>query len=170
MEKSFNFNNLPVRVMTDADEQIWFAGIDVCNILEYSNSYQAIMKLDKDERKLDSIIDSQGKKKDTLTINEFGFYSLVLTSTKPEAKTFKKWVCHEVLPAIRKAGKFTSEEEKEHDFEVRQLAKEVFELKKRKAVLSHDLRDIKKALQEKEFNLMLTINADRQQLKFNFGK
>lgn len=168
MEKKINFEDQPVRVITDSQEQIWFAGIDICNILGYAMPSNVIKEnLDDDEKKLTNLTDGSGQLRKTWIINEFGFYNLVLSSSKPEAKAFKKWVCHEILPAIRKAGKFTTEEEKIHDLEVRQLAKEIFELKKKKSVLSHDIAVIKKALSEKEYDLMLSINLDRQQLKLN---
>jgi len=68
----------------------WFAGIDVCNILEYANSNNAIGKLDEDERKLTYLKVTSGQGRKTWMINEFGLYSLILTSRKPEAKAFKR--------------------------------------------------------------------------------
>ena len=121
----FDFESQQIRTKMDVEEQVWFAGIDICNILGYANSFQAIMKLDEDERKLDYIQDSQGKQKETLTINEFGLYSLILTSTKPEAKIFKRWVTHEVLPSIRKACLYTTEEAQSKEFELQRLAKSI---------------------------------------------
>jgi prophage antirepressor-like protein len=118
----FDFDNQTIRTKVDETEQVWFAGIDICNILGYADSYQAIMKLDEDERKLDRIRDGQGRQKETLTVNEFGLYSLILTSTKSEAKSFKRWVTHEVLPAIRKAGLYTTEEAQNKEIEVQQIA------------------------------------------------
>ena len=100
----------------------WFAGVDVSDILEYASSKQAIKKLDEDERKLGYVEHTSGQSRKTWMINEFGLYSLILTSMKPEAKAFKKWVTHEILPSIRKAGKFTSEQEKEHEFSLQAIA------------------------------------------------
>jgi len=100
----------------------WFAGIDVCNILGYANPPMATKKLDEDERKLTAVELQLGQSRKTWTVNEFGLYSLILTSMKPEAKAFKKWVTHEILPSIRKAGKFTSEQEKEHEFSLQAIA------------------------------------------------
>lgn len=168
MDKQFNYNNFPVRVITDQDETIWFAGIDICNVLGYADSYRKIKSLDEDEYRLDRITDGQGKQKDTLTVNEFGFYSLVLGSSKPEAKAFKKWVCHQVLPVIRKTGKFTSEQEALYDREIKLLAKKVFEIKHNIAVKNKELKVLKDSLRKKQHDLMLTINSDRRQLKIPF--
>lgn len=119
--QKWDYQSQSIRTKVDADEQIWFAGIDVCTILGYADSYAAVMKLDEDERKLDRLQDGQGKLKETLTVNEFGLYSLILTSTKPEAKAFKRWVTHDVLPAIRKAGLYTTEEAQNKEIELQRI-------------------------------------------------
>jgi len=121
----FEFQTQPIRTNVDEEEQVWFAGIDACNILGYANSYQTIMKLDEDERKLDYTVDSQGQRRETWTINEFGLYSLILTSTKPEAKAFKRWLTHDVLPSIRKAGLYTTEQEKVKQIEVQRIVNSI---------------------------------------------
>ena len=84
--------------------------------LEYSHPKQAIKKLDEDERKLTNHTDGSGQERRTWMINEFGLYSLILTSSKPEAKALKRWIIHDVLPSIRKAGKFTSQQAKNTNF------------------------------------------------------
>lgn len=114
-----------IRTKVDVEEQVWFAGIDICNILGYADSHATITKLDEDERRLDRLRDGQGKLKDTLTVNEFGLYSLILTSTKPEAKAFKRWVTHEVLPSIRRACQYTTEEAQSKELELQRLEKSV---------------------------------------------
>lgn len=121
--QKFSYETQEIRTKVDLEEQVWFAGIDACNILGYADSYQAIMKLDEDERKLDRVRDGQGKQKETLTVNEFGLYSLILSSTKPEAKAFKRWITHEVLPSIIKAGLYTTEEEQSKEFELQRIVK-----------------------------------------------
>jgi len=115
MEQKFLYAALPVRVNTDERSQIWFAAIDICNILGYADARQAVEKLDDDEKKLDGVRHGSGQVRKTWTVNEFGLYSLILTSTKPEAKAFKRWVTHEVLPAIRKAGIYSTDEAKEYE-------------------------------------------------------
>lgn len=103
MEQKFEFKGNLVRMKTDKSEQYWFAGINVCNILGLENPTQTVESLDDDdEKKLDYVIDSSGQQRKTWTINEFGLYSLVLKSRKPEAKEFKRWITHEVLPQFVK--------------------------------------------------------------------
>ena len=76
---------------------------DVCRALGLGNSSKAIMPLDDDEKGI-TISDTLGGKQEMTTINEPGLYSLILRSRKPEAKAFKRWITHEVIPAIRKTG------------------------------------------------------------------
>jgi prophage antirepressor-like protein len=94
---SFNGNQLNV---IQQNEEAWFNAKDVCFLLEIQNVTQAVNRLDEDERSMFNI----GRQGETNFINESGLYSLVLSSRKPEAKQFKRWITHEVLPAIRKHG------------------------------------------------------------------
>ena len=77
----------------------WFIASDVCAALGLANVTNAVRRLDDDETTLISI-----KGREINAVNEPGLYSMVLSSRKPEAKAFKRWVTHEVLPAIRKTG------------------------------------------------------------------
>lgn len=97
----FNYNSSEVRtVMRDGEP--WFVLKDVCVVLGLSNPTAVVERLDKDERaKFD--LGRQGK---TWLINESGLYSVILRSDKPEAKPFRKWVTSEVLPTIRKTGRY----------------------------------------------------------------
>jgi prophage antirepressor-like protein len=88
----------------------WFVLVDVCRVLEIGNSRMAADRLDDDERGVSSI-DTLGGTQQVTVINESGLYSLILTSRKPVAKAFKKWVTSEVLPAIRKDGAYVDGEE-----------------------------------------------------------
>lgn len=88
------------------DGEPWFVGKDVADILGYSNSRDAFARHVDDEDKTSVVIPDTGsnyKSKATL-INESGLYSLVLSSKLPTAKKFKRWITHEVIPAIRKTG------------------------------------------------------------------
>lgn len=84
----------------------WFSAADVCAVLDIANPRDAVRSLDDDEA------DDHGVgSTDTLTVkvvSEPGLYSLILRSRKPEAKAFKRWITHEVLPAIRQTGKYES--------------------------------------------------------------
>ena len=84
----------------------WFVATDVCRILELSNPSVAIDRLDEDERAKFNL----GRQGEGYAVNEPGLYSLVLGSRKPEAKAFKRWITHEVIPAIRKHGVYATPE------------------------------------------------------------
>jgi anti-repressor protein len=159
--KHFDYQGEDIRTITDDDETVWFAGVDIGRILGYSDPQQAIEKLDEDERKLDSVRHGSGQKRKTWTVNESGLYSLILTSTKPEAKAFKRWVTHEVLPAIRKAGRYTSKEVAEKDQGLRKLHHEITELEIRRSELNNDLK-------EKRQQFLDLLYTDPDQLKIGF--
>ena len=101
---TFNFDNLPVRTFNKNGE-VWFAAADVCAALEINNPRQAVTRLDDDEKGVISS-DTPGGRQEIVTISESGLYALVMTSRKEEAKRFKRWVTHDVLPAIRTTGKY----------------------------------------------------------------
>jgi prophage antirepressor-like protein len=109
--KVFNFKSNEVRIVIK-DEEPWFVAKDVCNILEINNSRDALSRLDKDEKDV-VLTDTLGGKQELQSINEMGLYSLVLSSRKPEAKDFKRWITHEVIPAIRKHGGYLTPEKVE---------------------------------------------------------
>lgn len=81
----------------------WFVAADVCRALDLGNTAMALSRLDADEKGVNSI-DTPGGSQELLTINEPGLYALVLGSRKPEARAFKRWITHEVLPSIRQHG------------------------------------------------------------------
>lgn len=85
------------------DGESWFVAADVCHALDIGNPSDALNRLDDDERTLVSI-EGASNGKPVNGVNEPGLYSLVLGSRKPEAKAFKRWITHEVIPAIRKTG------------------------------------------------------------------
>lgn len=97
----FSFEDQEVRFV-GTPENPWWVAQDVCKILGIQNVTQAISKLDDDERSMFNI----GRQGDAWSINEPGLYSLVVTSRKESAKRFKKWLTSEVLPSIRKTGKY----------------------------------------------------------------
>ena len=98
----FNFEDQQVRTL-DRNGEPWFVAVDVCRVLEIGNPSDAVARLDGDEVTLDSI---EGNHRPTNLINESGLYALILTSKKPQAKPFRKWVTSEVLPSIRKSGRY----------------------------------------------------------------
>lgn len=90
----------------EKDGEPWFVAADVCRALEIENSRQALTRLDDDEKGVIST-DTPGGRQEMNAINEPGLYILVLGSRKPEAKAFKRWITHEVIPSIRKTGSYT---------------------------------------------------------------
>ena len=80
----------------------WFVAVDVCSVLDLSNPTIAVSRLDEDERAKFNL----GRQGDATIVNEPGLYTLVLGSRKPEAKAFKRWITHEIIPAIRKHGAY----------------------------------------------------------------
>jgi len=101
----FDFNDNMVRVV-EQEAEFYFVAKDVCDILGYDNPTMALQKLDEDEH-LTSKIFSSGQSRDMRAVTESGLYTLILRSNKPEAKPFRRWVTHEVLPSIRKKGSYT---------------------------------------------------------------
>ncbi len=101
----FNYEGKQLRTVSK-DGEPWFVASDVCEILGLSNSRMTVSRLDEDEKGV-SIIDTPGGLQESTIINEPGLYSLVLTSNKPEAKKFKRWITHEVIPSIRKNGSYS---------------------------------------------------------------
>ena len=91
-----------VRVVEHEGEP-WFVAKDVCECLELTDVSKTISLLDDDEKGTNSIR-TPGGKQDMLIVSEPGLYSLVLRSHKPEAKAFKRWIVHEVIPSIRRTG------------------------------------------------------------------
>ena len=101
----FDFEGSQIRVFTDEQGDPWFVATDVCNVLGVGNPRQATTRLDDNERGVIST-DTPGVVQSVATVNESGLYTLVLGSHKPEAKRFKRWMRHEVLPAIRRTGRY----------------------------------------------------------------
>ena len=88
------------------NNQIMFVGKDVAAALGYINTRDALNKHVDAEDKLESQIATSGQRRTTIIINESGLYSLILSSKLPQARAFKRWVTSEVLPSIRKTGRY----------------------------------------------------------------
>ncbi|GHT94468.1 antirepressor [Alphaproteobacteria bacterium] len=116
---------------------MWWILKDICEALELSNSRMISDRLDEDDVSLTYIIDSLGRQQQISIINESGLYNVILLSRKPEAKKFKSWVTHEVLPSIRKHGAYITTSKAE-------------ELLKDPEVWAELLMKIKKEREEKE--------------------
>ena len=95
-----------IRTLT-IDGEPWFVAVDVCRALEIGNPTDAMRRLDADERTLVSI-EGASNGLPVNAVNEPGLYTLILGSRKPEAKAFKRWITHEVIPTIRKTGAYST--------------------------------------------------------------
>lgn len=103
----FNFNekeSTPIRVQV-INHEPWFVAKDVCQVLGIEKHRDAISRLDEDERG-SVLVDTLGGKQQFTATNESGLYHLIFQSRKPEAKKFRKWVTGEVLPSLRKNGRY----------------------------------------------------------------
>lgn len=104
----FNFNGSNIRTLLIEDEP-YFVGKDVAEVLGYSNNRKALADHVDEEDKGVTKCDTLGGKQNLTVINESGLYSLILSSKLPQAKEFKRWVTSEVLPTIRKHGAYATE-------------------------------------------------------------
>lgn len=94
---------------TVKDGEPLFVAADVCRALEITNVGNALARLDGDEKDDIRSTDTIGRTQEVAAVTESGLYSLVLGSRKPEAKAFKRWITHDVLPTIRKTGGYVNE-------------------------------------------------------------
>src|SRR5690606_32003881 len=106
---TFNFNDLPVRVV-EREGEPWFVAADVCKVLGLDNPSYVTKRLGEDEKASFKLPNQRGSA--AKIISESGLYKLIMRSDKPEARAFQDWVTKVVLPAIRKDGAYVMGEEK----------------------------------------------------------
>lgn len=109
LQKVFNYQDQQIRTVVK-DGEPWFVAKDVCDVLEIGNPSQALSRLDEDEKNTVILNEGIGNPNKTI-VNEPGLYSLILGSRKPEAKQFKRWITHEVIPTIRKTGGYVANDD-----------------------------------------------------------
>lgn len=109
LQKVFNYQDQQVRTVVK-DNEPWFVAKDVCSVLEIKNNRDALARLDEDEKGV-VLTDTLGGTQELTAVNEPGLYSLILGSRKPEAKQFKRWITHEVIPTIRKTGGYVANDD-----------------------------------------------------------
>ena len=108
--QTFNFEGKDIRTVIK-DNQPWFVGKDVAEVLGYSNTRDALQKhVDVEDKDTVAFRDAIGREQTVTVINESGLYSLILKSQLPYAKRIKRWVTSEVLPSIRKHGTYMTED------------------------------------------------------------
>lgn len=104
----FTYEGTAIRVLT-INEAPWWVAADVAGPLALANIRSSLALLDDDEKGVHTMDTLKGGQQMAI-ISEAGLYSLILRSRKPEAKQFKRWVTHEVLPAIRQRGGYLTPE------------------------------------------------------------
>ena len=133
-----NFEDQPVRTRIGEDGQPLWVAVDVCRAIGIKCPERAYNRLDPDEQVMLSTHDLNGKQQEHLAVTESGLYNLILGSKQPRARAFKKWVTAEVLPSIRRTGKYEVPG-KDHIIAMLESALETrkaqLELEKRQAVL-----------------------------------
>lgn len=102
---AFSFHGHSVRVVFDGSGDPWWVGADICAALEIEKARNSLALLASDERGA-HIVGTLGGPQSMTTVNEFGLYRLVFASRKPAAEAFKRWLAHDVLPAIRRTGRY----------------------------------------------------------------
>ncbi|WP_240914525.1 BRO-N domain-containing protein [Staphylococcus saprophyticus] len=145
----FNFDDLPVRTLV-VDEESYFVGKDVADILGYSNTRDALSKHVDVEDKLTSQITTAGQRRNQTLINESGLYSLIFSSKLESSKRFKRWVTSEVLPQLRRTGTYsanpTIQELANNPELVKMLVKQIARLNDSTTNQSEDLAYLKRAV------------------------
>lgn len=99
------FDGADVRIVTDEQGDPWFVAADIARILGYREAHDLTRGLDDDE-KGPQIVRTLGGEQSMTTVTEAGLYSAIMRSRAAAAKPFRRWVTHEVLPAIRKTGRY----------------------------------------------------------------
>lgn len=153
--KTFMNENLgTVRVVKNESGE-WFVAKDVCDILDIGNPTQAVQNLDEDEKGL-CLTETLGGTQEMVCVNEYGLWQVVLRSRKPQAKEFKRWLTHEVIPAIRKNGGYIDGQEFVPAEEKAKLEAEVRELH----AMANDYKYEAQKLQFKVDSLVRIIERD----------
>jgi prophage antirepressor-like protein len=173
--KVFKYNGSQVRTVMQ-DGEPWFVAKDVCDILELGNTGQAISRLDDDECSTIISNDSSSNNPVLAVVNEPGLYSLVLGSRKPEAKQFKRWITHEVLPTIRQTGTYSTKPMSTEDMiilqaqSVKELKAEVHDLREQQGYQMERLEDVKRGLVDVNEPIRHQFNKAVKDLALRKGK
>ena len=117
----FTYQDKQVRTVEKGGEP-WWVLKDVCEVLGISHIKDTADRLEKDEVGQTDVIDSLGRKQMTTIINESGLYNVILRSDKPNARPFRYWVTHEVLPTIRKTGQYKTPQKAMSDYQAMMAA------------------------------------------------
>lgn len=157
----------------EVNNEPWFVGKDVANILEYTNTAKAIRDHVDEEDKLTERIVMSGQNREVIFINESGLYSLILSSKMPNAKKFKHWVTSEVLPTIRKAGGYLTPEKVEEVLSnpdtIIKLATEIKNLRTENAIQKQQIAEFKPVKEYVDTILSSTDTVTVTQIAADYG-
>lgn len=103
--QQFSFEGHDIRTIMRDDSEPQFVAADICAVLDIADVSSAVSRLDEDQKGTVTIR-TPGGMQAVLAVNESGLYALIFTSRKAQAKRFQKWVTGEVLPAIRRTGRY----------------------------------------------------------------
>ena len=165
----FNFNNSDITISGDS-ENPWFIAKEIGQILGLSNHADVMARLDPEQKGL-TLIDTLGGTQKVSIINESGLYEMIFTSRKEIAKKFKKWVFNEVLPSIRKRGKYEMEQklmntEQKHKQEIEKISQQLRE----KENINFTLKNFVENVKMKEKNQLIYIATTRMYAGQNIFK
>ena len=168
----FNYNGHTLSTITDHQGEIWFVAKEVAEILDYKDATELTKRLDEYDKQ--NLPVAGFGNRGVICINESGLYQATLESTKPEAKPFKKWVTSEVLPAIRKTGKYESNKQTAPTLPPTKLFPEYFKIAKligcdRNAAAISANNAVFKKTGENVLELLghTALEAEKQELIFN---
>lgn len=107
--QEFLYENSPIR-MIENNGETWWVLKDICKLLSIENHKNITKRLEEDEVGTFELPHPQSKEKklEMLCVNESGLYSVILRSDKPEAKAFRRWITHEILPEIHRTGGYNA--------------------------------------------------------------
>ena len=132
----FTYDQKAIRTV-EKEDGLWWVLKDVCEVLDLTNPTMIADRLEADERAKFGL----GRQGETWIINEPGLYSVILRSDKPKARDFKRWVTHEVLPAIRRTGEYKTPQKAMSDYQQRMARSREQNARIRKAQLLARLAD-----------------------------
>lgn len=101
-----------VRTSVGPDGEPWFVLADVCEILEIAQAAAVVRRLDEDEYRTASVPTGKLGNRDVLVVSEAGVFQVVMRSNRPEAKMLRRFIAHDILPAIRRAGIYVTDEKR----------------------------------------------------------
>ena len=169
----FQFNKQNISVIRLANNEIIFRAKDVADVLEYTRTETAIKLLDDDEKLL-HLTGESGQGRRSWMLTESGLYHLILKSTKPEAKAFRKWVTGTVLPAIRIANSYGTDELSQQTAELQEIKNLMNTKKEAIKDLQIEASDLISQISEKtkeykqlETNFWSVFQSDPRQQKIN---